>query len=165
MTAPVEIDLDAGPDEAGPAIDAMHRAFAEYSLKGQPSGALTETAETLRDEMRAGIRIALARVAGEVVAVAKYHDADDGSLYFGRLGVVPEARGAGLAAALVRALRDDARARGRSGLSCLVRAEEHGNIAVYQALGMEVTARGERVSRTGALLQVVEMRDVEAAAD
>ncbi|SEJ66131.1 GNAT family N-acetyltransferase [Demequina mangrovi] len=155
----LEIVLDAGSVGADDAVAAMHRAFAEYTAKGQMSGALLETAESLREEIAAGERIALVRLDGEAVAVAKHHPASDGTLYFGRLGVVPEARGRGIAAALVRALRAGAHAEGLAGLSCLVRAEEDGNIAVYERLGMRVTGRGERVSRTGATLAVVEMRD------
>ncbi|WP_062530390.1 GNAT family N-acetyltransferase [Demequina rhizosphaerae] len=165
MSRGVEVVLDAGPEHAAEAVAVMRRAFAEYGATGLPSGAMTETADTLREEMAGGIRVALLRVDGRAVAMAKHHPAADGSRYFGRLGVVPEERGNGHAATLVRALRADARAAGLAGLSCLVREDEDGNIAVYQGLGMEVVGRGERRSRTGALIRVVEMRDAEASAD
>ncbi|WP_062467372.1 GNAT family N-acetyltransferase [Demequina maris] len=165
MSPRVEIDLDAGPDAADDAVAVMHRAFAEYARTGLPSGAMTETAESLRGEIAGGVRVGLLRVDGRAAASVKHHPAGDGTLYFGRLGVVPEERGRGHAAALVRALRAHAHASGLGGLSCLVREDEEGNIAVYQGLGMTVAGRGERRSRTGALIRVVEMRDDEAVAD
>ncbi|WP_062519367.1 GNAT family N-acetyltransferase [Demequina silvatica] len=159
MTVPLEIEIDAGPEAAAEAIAVMHAAFAEYAATGLASGAMTETRDTLLEEMAAGTAVAIARVDGRAVASAKHHPAEDGSLYFGRLGVASEARGRGIAAAMVRALRAHAHAQGRPGLSCLVRASESGNIAIYQGLGMEITGSGERVSRTGALISVVEMAD------
>jgi ribosomal protein S18 acetylase RimI-like enzyme len=155
----VTIDLDAGAAAAPEVIAVMHAAFAEYARTGQPSGAMTETVESLRGEVAAGTRLALVRRDGVAVASAKHERTNDGALYFGRLAVIPEARGQGWAGTLVRALREHARASGLAGLTCLVRADEPGNIALYERLGMVVSGRGEKASRTGAILAVVEMRD------
>ncbi|WP_062304082.1 GNAT family N-acetyltransferase [Demequina subtropica] len=155
----VEIDLDAGPLAADDAMAVLHRAFDEYTAKGETAGVMLETPDTLREELAAGTGLAVARLDGRIVAVAKHHATEDGFRYFGRLGVDPAARGRGLAGALVRALRDDARVAGLAGLTCTVRAVEEGNIALYRRLGMEVVGCGERVSRTGATIPVVEMRD------
>lgn len=141
------------------AIDVMHRAFAEYTAKGETSGAMLETAESLAQEIAAGERVAVVRRAGEAVAVAKHHPTANGSLYFGRLGVIPEERGRGVARLLVQRLREAARHEGLSGLACTVRAEEKANIALYERLGMTIVSRGVRTSRTGAVLQVVDMAD------
>ncbi|WP_062518049.1 GNAT family N-acetyltransferase [Demequina gelatinilytica] len=162
MTAPSgvrEIDLDAAADAAAEAMAVLHRAFDEFTAKGETAGVMLETPATLREELAGGTRLAVVRSDGRIVAVAKHHATPDGYRYFGRLGVDPAARGHGHAKALVRALRDDALAAGLAGLTCTVRAAEHGNIALYQGLGMEITSRGERVSRTGATIPVVEMRD------
>ncbi|WP_062465351.1 GNAT family N-acetyltransferase [Demequina soli] len=159
MTDTLAIELDAGPEVADEAMAVMHRAFDEYTAKGETAGVMLETPETLRAELAQGIRLAVVRVDGAVVAVAKHQPTDAGLRYFGRLGVEPGLRGRGLAGALVRALRDDARAAGLAGLTCTVRAAEEGNIALYQGLGMEICGHGERVSRTGAVIAVVEMRD------
>lgn len=153
------IDLVVPPSEAADAIAVMHAAFAEYALKGEPSGALRETVESLRAEMATGTAIGVVRHDGRAVASVKHRAADDGTLYFSRLGVVSDARGRGLSGRIVRALRGRARARQLAGLSCLVRAEEPRNIALYERLGMRVVSRGRRQSRTGAVLDVVGMRD------
>jgi ribosomal protein S18 acetylase RimI-like enzyme len=155
----IEIDLDAGTQHVDAAITVMHSAFAQYTARGETSGAMLETAESLRSEMRNGTRLALARVDGEAVAMVKYETAIDETLYFGRLAISPKARGRGLASTLVQALRAVARDRGLRGLSCSVRAAEIGNIAIYQHLGMTVVGREDRQSLTGAVLPVVLMRD------
>lgn len=157
--APLEIALDAGPGDLGAAVAVMHRAFAQYAATGEPSGAMLETEATLLAERAQGVRVAIARREGVVVAMVKHQDVADGSRYFGRLAVEPDERGAGVARALVEALRDDARRAERTGLTCLVRESEPANVALYVRLGMAVTGRGERVSRTGATLAVVEMAD------
>lgn len=169
MSTPTEdprivIDLFADAEAAPEAIAVMHRAFDEYRAKGQPSGALRETAETLRAEMADGLRLGIVRAGGRMVAVVKHTRAQDGTLYFGRLGVDPDARGIGLAGKLVRALRGQAEAEGLDGLSCAVRADETGNIALYEYLGMEIVSSESRVSRTGAVLPVVVMKDAVSPA-
>lgn len=158
-----DLTIDLSVDEAAlpGAVEVLHRSFAEYALTETPSGAMVETAETLAEEMRGGTSVALVRRGAVPVAFAKHHAADDGTLYFGRLGVVPEARGTGVARMLVEALREHALAAGLDGLSCLVRADEEGNIALYERCGMKIVGRGERVSRLGATIAVVEMRDIE----
>lgn len=160
-TAPAleTIALVVPTSEAGDAISVMHAAFAEFSLTGEPSGALRETVDSLRAEMAGDLRVGVARHDGRAVASVKHHVADDGTLYFSRLGVIPDARGHGLAGRFVRALREHARGEGLRGLSCLVRAEEARNIALYERLGMRIVSRGRKQSRTGAVLDVVAMRD------
>ena len=154
----VEILDDRDPGPVAEACLVMHAAFAEYA-DGQPSGALLETPESLLAEMADGLRVLLVRVGGLPVAMVKFRIADDGSLYFSRLSVHPEARGSGLAALLVGTLRAEAARHRLSGLSCCVRSDELGNIAFYEHLGMEVTGRGDRTSLTGAVIPVVLMSD------
>ncbi len=157
--APIEIDLNVGTEHVDAAITVMHSAFAEYSARGEASGAMFETPRSLRNEMRDGTRLAIARTDGEAVAMVKYQTASDGTLYFGRLAILPTARGRGLASTLVQALRGAAREMGLRGLSCRVRAAETRNIAIYEHLGLTVVGHEDRRSLTGAVLPVVLMRD------
>ncbi|WP_298864311.1 GNAT family N-acetyltransferase [uncultured Microbacterium sp.] len=156
---PLAIDIFATADAADEIVSVMHRAFAEYTAKGETSGAMLETPQTLREELAAGTRIAVMREHGEIIASVKHAPAGDGTLYFSRLAVDPAHRGHGVARELVRALRAQAQAESLQGLSCTVRAGEAGNIALYEHLGMRITSQGTRVSRTGATLAVVTMRD------
>jgi ribosomal protein S18 acetylase RimI-like enzyme len=157
--AVVEIDLDAGPESLVEACAVMWEAFAEYSDRAQPSGALLESPQTLARECRGGTRVAVARRAGQMVAMVKYKGAEDGYTYFSRLSVVPSARHHGIGGRLVRALRAQTRAEGMRGLSCSVRAAEARNIAVYERLGMRVIGHEDRVSLTGAVFRVALMTD------
>lgn len=155
----VATDLFDDGSSVSDAVAVMHRAFAEYTAKGQPSGALLETADTLRAELANGVRLGIVRDEGRVLAMVKHRPAPDGTLYFSRLGVDPDARGRGLAALLVSALRQQAAMEELDGLSCAVRAEEIDNIALYEHLGMKVIGAEQRASLTGAVLAVVLMRD------
>ncbi|WP_418276832.1 GNAT family N-acetyltransferase [Isoptericola jiangsuensis] len=158
-SGPVEIDLDAGARGVDEAIVVLHAAFTEYGAHGEPSGAMVETSSSLRAELDAGTRLAVVRIDGTVVAMVKHQGAADGTLSFGRLAILPEVRGRGLASGLVRALRAEARSMGLNGLSCSVRAAEARNIAMYEHLGMTIVGREDRQSLTGAVIPVVVMRD------
>ncbi|SDS53387.1 Acetyltransferase (GNAT) family protein [Paraoerskovia marina] len=158
-SATTVVDVDAGIEHVDAVVAVMHAAFAEYSDRGEPSGALLETPGSLREEMEGGVRVALVRLDGEVVATVKHRPSGDGTLTFGRLAIVPGARGRGLASALLEALRTTARDTGLSGLSCSVRAAEPRNVAIYEHLGMAVVGRGAQRSLTGAVIPVVLMRD------
>jgi ribosomal protein S18 acetylase RimI-like enzyme len=123
---------------------------------------MLETAASLRAELRGGARlaVALAGVDGRLAAMAKHREAEDATLYFSRLAVDPQMRGRGLARALLGRLRTAALNAGLQGLSCRVRADEAGNIALYRHLGLEIVGRGSVRSLTGRVQPVVVMRDV-----
>ena len=157
-TSPV-VDFFIDPVDA---IEVMHQSFAEYSLKGAPSGAMLETAETLRACIADGTtRLAGVRSNGHLQAVTKFSNTKPGTVAFSRLAVLPTCRGLGYASLLVRALRELATAQGLV-LTCTVRAEETGNIALYEHLGMEIISSGTRASLTGRVVDVVDMKDISA---
>lgn len=158
-SASIEIALDCTDRDLPDALAVMHAAFAEYSATGKPSSALAETVESLREERGRGVGIAVARLDGVIVGLAKHHVRPEGLLYFGRLGVAPDARGRGVARALVAALRAAAVQRGLAGLTCYVRASERANIAMYERQGMRVVDEREVVNKFGVTFQIVEMRD------
>lgn len=150
---------EIGPEDADLAIAVQHAAFAEYATRGAPSGAMLETATTVREQLTAGTRVAVIEEEGQGVAGIRIRQDPDGAVWFSRLAVVPAARGRGLARDLVAWARDRARAGGAAALACVVREAEHGNIALYEHLGLRVAAHGSRRSLTGALIAVVEMRE------
>ncbi len=158
--AGIDLDLDVPAGALVEVVAVLHAAFAQFGEGGKPSGAMLETVESLDGERAEGTRIGVARLGGRIVAVVKHRPTEDGRLYFSRLGVAPGHRGRGIAGALVRALREDAHARALRGLACSVRAEETGNIALYERLGMSVWEHGVQRSLTGAEIPVVRMRDV-----
>lgn len=110
-------------------------AFEEYRGKLQPeSGAFRETAEAIAAE--------LARESGAIVAerngrmlgcvMVKLLEED---LYFGRLSVVPSARGEGIAKRLVEAVEDEARRRELAGVRLGVRVVLTENQKLFASMG------------------------------
>lgn len=150
------VDLDVPAEAAPEAIALMHRAFEQYTAAGHPSGASLETVDSLRREMSGGTHLAIARVDAVPAALVK-HRAEGDHLHFSRLGVDPHHRGRGLASLLVRGLQALAEEQHLVGLACTVRAEETGNISLYEHLGMVVVGRGEKSSLTGAVIPVVHL--------
>jgi ribosomal protein S18 acetylase RimI-like enzyme len=65
----------------------------------------------------------------------------EGDLYFGRLSVLPPARGLGLARRLIDAVEAEARRRGLAGIRLGVRVVLTDNQRLFQALGYRETSR------------------------
>ncbi|MBI2739695.1 MAG: GNAT family N-acetyltransferase [Rhodospirillales bacterium] len=116
-------------------------SFEQYRGKLEPeSGAFRETAE--------GIAAELARESGAIVAerngrmigcVMVKLEEDD--LYFGRLSVVPAARGEGIARRLVEAVEDEARRRELAGVRLGVRVVLVENQQLFSSMGYVETSR------------------------
>jgi ribosomal protein S18 acetylase RimI-like enzyme len=110
-------------------------AFAQYRGKLEPeSGAFRETAE--------GIAAELARDSGAIIAERNGKMLGcvmvtllEGDLYFGRLSVLPEARGTGLAKRLIAAVEDEARRRELPGVRLGVRIALPDNQRLFASLG------------------------------
>src|SRR5215813_12084768 len=104
-----------------PAIAAtIAAAFEEYRGKLEPeSGAFRETAEGIAAELARDSGAIVAERNGQMVACVMVKLLED-DLYFGRLSVLPAARG-GIARRLVEAVEDEARRRELSGVRLGVR--------------------------------------------
>lgn len=116
-------------------------AFVQYRGRLVPeSGAFAETAERIAAELRSGTTALLAerngRLLGCVLAEEK-----GGDLYFGRLSVLPAARGLGLAKRLVGAVEDEARRRGLPAVRLGVRIVLTENQRLFASLGYREIAR------------------------
>ncbi|WIM12725.1 GNAT family N-acetyltransferase [Enhydrobacter sp.] len=110
-------------------------AFAQYRGKLVPeSGAFRETAESIAVEFARGASAIVAERNGETLGCVMTRVVD-GDLYFGRLAVVPQARGLGLARRLVAAVEADARARGLAGVRLGVRVVLADNQRLFGSLG------------------------------
>ena len=119
-----------------PAIAAtIAAAFEQYRGRLQPeSGAFGETARTIGDELAGGAGAIVAERNGRVVACVMTKLLE-GDLYLGRLSVLPEARGLGLARRLIEAVEHEARRRGLPGVRLGVRVVLTGNQRLFAALG------------------------------
>jgi predicted N-acetyltransferase YhbS len=125
-----------------PAIAAtIAAAFAQYRGKLVPeSGAFGETADAIAAELMKGAGGIVAERNGEMLGCAMIKE-QEGDLYFGRLSVLPSARGLGLAHRLVEAVEAEARTRGMAGVRLGVRIALPDNQRLFNALGYREISR------------------------
>jgi ribosomal protein S18 acetylase RimI-like enzyme len=116
-------------------------AFEQYRGKLKPeSGAFRETAKGIAGELRRGAGAIVAERNGRVVGCVMTKMLE-GDLYFGRLAVLPEARGTGVAKRLIEAVEDDARRRGLPGVRLGVRVVLTANQKLFASMGYVETSR------------------------
>jgi GNAT superfamily N-acetyltransferase len=130
----------AQPQDAAAILAVVHRSFAEYDGKLVPqSGAARETVETVIARLaRENCVMALreTRLAGCLF----YENLGD-HLYFGRLAVIPEERGQGVARRLVGEVEAVALAAGITTVALNVRIALPGNVALFAVLGYREVSR------------------------
>jgi len=116
-------------------------AFEQYRGKLIPeSGAFGETAEAIASELARGAGAIVAERNGEMVGCVMIHEME-GDLYFGRLAVLPAARGTGLARRLIDAVEAEARRRDLPGIRLGVRVVLTDNQRLFQSLGYREISR------------------------
>jgi len=116
-------------------------AFEQYRGKLVPeSGAFRETADAIAAELTKGAGAIIAERNGVVLGCVMTR-IEDGDLYFGRLSVLPAARGEGLSKRLVGAVEAEARARGLPGVRLGVRVVLTDNQKLFNSLGYREISR------------------------
>ncbi len=126
----------------------IRAAFEEYRGRlDPPSGALAETAETVREKLRAAQ--AVLAFAGGVPVGCVFFRPEEGRLYLFRLAVLPGHRGRGLGRALLAHVEDRARALGLPRVRLGVRAALARQIAFYEGLGYRRVGDGTHPGYAG----------------
>jgi ribosomal protein S18 acetylase RimI-like enzyme len=116
-------------------------AFEQYRGKLVPeSGAFRETAEGIAAELAKGAGAFLAERGGRVLGCVMIK-VMEGDLYFGRLSVLADARGLGVAKRLVATVEEEARRRGLAGVRLGVRVVLTENQRLFVSLGYRETGR------------------------
>ena len=116
-------------------------SFEQYRGKLVPeSGAFRETADGIAAELTKDASAIVAERNGETVGCVLMEEMD-GDLYFGRLSVLPSARGLGLARKLIDAVEAEARRRGLAGVRLGVRIALTENQRLFGSLGYRETSR------------------------
>ena len=139
MIDPLQLRL-ARPDEAAAILAVVHRAFAQYDGTLVPqSGAARETVETVTARI-ARENCVMALREERLVGCLFYEHLGD-HLYFGRLAVLPEERGRGVARRLVGEVEAVALAAGIATVALDVRIALPGNAALFAALGYREVSR------------------------
>ena len=114
---------------------AIAASFEQYRGKLVPeSGAFRETADAIAAELASDSGAIVAERNGRIVGCVMVK-LMEGDLYLGRLSVVPEARGHGIARRLVEAVEDEARRRELAGVRLGVRIVLTENQRLFTALG------------------------------
>lgn len=111
------------------------QSFEQYRGKLVPeSGAFRETAEGIAGELAHASGAIIAERNGQIVGCVMVKLVED-DLYFGRLSVVPAARGQGIARRLIEAVEDEARRRELAGVRLGVRIVLTENQRLFASLG------------------------------
>ncbi|MBI1257916.1 MAG: GNAT family N-acetyltransferase [Chloroflexi bacterium] len=134
----------ATPDDAPQVYQIMRAAFAEYiGVLNPPSGVDLETVEDVRRAIEEGGAV-LAWFEDKAVGSARYVFHDEGrTCYVGRVSVLPEARGKGIASAMVSYIESVARDHGDKSMEIIVRLILENNVHLYQHLGYHIAQTWE----------------------
>ena len=125
----------ASIDDASALGATIVAAFEQYRGKLTPeSGALRETAETILAELNNGAGAMVAQRDRAILGCLMMK-VTEGDLYFGRLSVLPAARGCGVARRLIDAVEADARRRGFAGVRLGVRIALPENRMLFASMG------------------------------
>jgi ribosomal protein S18 acetylase RimI-like enzyme len=134
--------LRPGTPADAPMIAAtIAAAFMQYRGKLVPeSSAFRETPEAITTQLAAGSSVIVAERHGTMIGCV-VAEVLEGDLYFGRLAVLPAARGLGLAKRLIAAVEDEARRRGLPGVRLGVRIALPDNQRLFTSLGYREISR------------------------
>ena len=133
---------EATPLDAGTIYEVTKAAYEEYrGVLDPPSGVSREALESVQDFLREGGSI-LALMDNTAVGAVRYERRDDGSLYVGRLAVLPSHRRRGIGRALMAAVEEEARRMGLTRITLGVRIQLPLNRAFYESLGYRADGRG-----------------------
>jgi GNAT superfamily N-acetyltransferase len=120
-------------------------AYEEYRDTLVPaSGVFRESLDDVRDEIARGGAV-IAWLGSEPIGCGRYEvDPEGKHLYFGRLSVLSEHRGRGVAARMVGWFEERARALGLPQVELGVRLNLPRNVDLYSRLGYEIVGYEER---------------------
>ncbi len=110
-------------------------AFMQYRGRLVPeSSAFRETPDAITEQIGAGSSVIVAERNGVMIGCV-VAEPMEGDLYFGRLAILPEARGLGLAKRLIGAVEEEARRLGLPGVRLGVRIALVDNQRLFRSLG------------------------------
>ncbi|MFB5661844.1 GNAT family N-acetyltransferase [Alteribacillus sp. HJP-4] len=133
----ITIEL-AGQEQAEEIREVMHQAFAQYNSEKPPSGAMLETASSIRTILAEETEKALLCFMNlEPAGMVRIRE-EKKSLYFSRLSVVPAFRGRGIGKALIKEVERYAIEMNKQMVTCKVRVSTPDNIKRYEAAGYHI---------------------------
>lgn len=152
------------PEDAEILHRILQAAYAEYRHLEVSSSALDETVDSITRALRQGERAIVAEVGGRPVGSVRFCLGNE-ELYFFRLAVIPEARGKGLAKAMLAWLETYAVRKGKKIIRCKARFAIPRNISLYLSVGYHIGGE-ETVIENGVPLRLATMvKTLPAAPD
>ena len=129
---------EATPSDAEVIYHLTKAAYEEYrAFLDPPSGVDKETLEAVQSLLREGGAI-VAWMGGMAVGAVRYEPRADGSLYVGRLAVLPSHRRRGIGRTLMAAAEEKARRIGSARIILGARLQLPQNRAFFESLGYRV---------------------------
>lgn len=120
-------------------LTLVQAAFEEYRpLLDPPSGAHRETLDTIAKKLAEGG--AFIAWKGETALGCVLIEPEEDALYLGRLAVLPQYRGLGVARLLIDAVENQARSAGLNKVTLSVRVQLLRNRAFFERLGYQFAA-------------------------
>ncbi len=136
--------------------DIMQASFAEYLGKlSPPSGVHSETLDDTIHAISEGGAL-LAWLDGRAVGSVRYAFRKH-SCYVGRVSVLPEARGQGIASAMMTYIERIAREHGSDYMEITVRMILESNIHLYERLGFRISHVYEHPSGSGMVADMTKL--------
>lgn len=121
---------------------AIRAGFEEYrGVLNPPSGSHNESEEAVAEKIKQGGGL-LAYVDEALAGVVLYYPEDDGSLYLGRLAVLPDFRRFGVGRALVNEVEVRARQGNYPRISLAVRVPLTINRQFFESMGYQIESYG-----------------------
>lgn len=150
----------AAPEDVPLVYQIMQAAFAEYiGVLVPPSSVEYETLDDARRTIAEGGAV-LAHLDGNAVGSARYSFHDEGHIcYVGRVSVLPEARGKGIASAMVTYIEGIAREQGCESMEIMVRLVLESNVHLYERIGYHIANTFEHPKGGGLVATMVKPLD------
>ena len=138
MTTDLRI-TPASVDDVPLVYQIMQAAFAEYlGVLNPPSGVHAETVDDVTHAMREGGAV-LAWIGNQAVGSARYAFLENGHCYVGRVSVLPQYRGQGIASAIMLCVEGVARDHGCTAMEIAVRLILDSNVHLYERIGYQIS--------------------------
>ncbi|UFT99221.1 GNAT family N-acetyltransferase [Radiobacillus kanasensis] len=135
----------------------MIEAFKEYQNLPVPSSAIYESLDSWKDSFNVEIeKYIVCFSEGKAVGSARFV-LKKNQLYFFRVSVLPEARGKGIAKAMLNWLETFALDQGLKILQCRVRSGLSKNVQLYTSLGYRIESEETVKNPNGHLVETVVM--------
>ena len=149
----MKIETNIKPTEA---INVIHQAFKRYETDPQPSSALSETENTIQNELNQGTELFGVYDNDKLIGIVKCA-LNNEYIYFSRLSVLPQSQGKGIATSLVKYLEYYAVQNNVFTSKCKVRKSEKYNIDLYSKLGYDIVEEDIFVNKNGDEIPIITM--------